>query len=466
MQALPLTYSPFERRFDQLDASDLVLLKDVAEGWYVDYKRAVSTKPDATAKIVSAFANTYGGWIFYGVDAPGSGAPTPSAFPGIALADVSGVVEAIQRASAAHLSSAPFFETRTLTGPDADTALPAGRAVVVVRVPPGANSPYVHSSGRIYRRVGDSSEPKAETDRHVLDLLWERSRSARSHWAKVVERDFQLSSGEAKTPVAHVFLSCDPYRDRGALMRLELADFVTVMRDGSSASGGLPFDNFFPSQDGFVARQVVGNDPDGLVLTWRQHRNTTAAVSFPIPYGQFDADDQDFTTHFEGYAESRRMDVILRAASFQRGRVLDVNVLPYLLNGILQRYRVLLNTAARSDHFFVNIRVDSVWRVIPFLDLAQHTQFIEKHGVPVVQESTVFAPPGLAPGITLAQARRETSPTDDHDRLLDTMIVLQFVAAALGLPLPVEQFVADLQPLLERTKQVQNFRTRRGRVSR
>ena len=62
----PLRYNPFSKHLDDLEPSDLSILRDVAEGWYVEYKIAVPS-PNSIAKSISSFANTYGGWLFYGV---------------------------------------------------------------------------------------------------------------------------------------------------------------------------------------------------------------------------------------------------------------------------------------------------------------------------------------------------------------------------------------------------------------
>ncbi len=56
------TYSPFEKNIIDLEAIDLVTLKDVAEGWYVEYKSETSSATPI-AKSISAFANTYGGIV-------------------------------------------------------------------------------------------------------------------------------------------------------------------------------------------------------------------------------------------------------------------------------------------------------------------------------------------------------------------------------------------------------------------
>src|SRR5665647_3297531 len=91
----PFVYSPFSRRWDELDATDVEQLRRAAEGWHVEYKSEVP-KAEAAGKSLSAFANSYGGWIFYGVDAP-SGALLPTAFPGIADDAVPRVLEMLQK---------------------------------------------------------------------------------------------------------------------------------------------------------------------------------------------------------------------------------------------------------------------------------------------------------------------------------------------------------------------------------
>jgi predicted HTH transcriptional regulator len=59
-------YTPFPgRSLEQLDQSDLATRRDVSEGWYVEDKRALP-KVRSITKPVSAFANTYGGWLFQG----------------------------------------------------------------------------------------------------------------------------------------------------------------------------------------------------------------------------------------------------------------------------------------------------------------------------------------------------------------------------------------------------------------
>ena len=80
-------YSPFDRPITDLHPADLAILTSVSEGWYVDYKRDL-IGAGAMAKAVSAFANTYGGWLFLGVRERSKDDPVAGEFPGLSNKDV------------------------------------------------------------------------------------------------------------------------------------------------------------------------------------------------------------------------------------------------------------------------------------------------------------------------------------------------------------------------------------------
>ena len=80
-------YSPFNKPITDLQPSDLAVLKSVSEGWYVDYKRDL-IDAGGMAKALSAFANSYGGWLFFGIKERSKDDPVAGEFCGLSVRDV------------------------------------------------------------------------------------------------------------------------------------------------------------------------------------------------------------------------------------------------------------------------------------------------------------------------------------------------------------------------------------------
>ena len=76
-------YTPFDKELKSLSVEDLECLTEASEGWYIEYKRE-AVNAGAIAKSISAFANTYGGWLFLGIEEKSREHPVAGAFPGIA----------------------------------------------------------------------------------------------------------------------------------------------------------------------------------------------------------------------------------------------------------------------------------------------------------------------------------------------------------------------------------------------
>ena len=175
-----MNYSPFTKTPDTLVANDLDVLRSVSEGWYVEYKREVP-KARSIAKSISAFANQYGGWVFYGIEEDGGlEGNRAAAFPGVPTEDLTCSLNLVREAAKDSIQPSPYFEIYHVSGPCDEIGLDEGRAIIVVVVPEGPRPPYVHIDGRIYVRVGDSSDPESEKDRTRLEMLWEKGRSKKT----------------------------------------------------------------------------------------------------------------------------------------------------------------------------------------------------------------------------------------------------------------------------------------------
>ena len=230
------TYSPFNRAISDLQPADLAILETVSEGWHVEDKsELVSAR--ALAKAVSAFANTYGGWLFLGVKERSKDDPVADAFPGLPDRGLDGALQRLRHSAAEYLNPTPHFEEKILRGPCIEIGLAGARSVVAIEVPQSYTAPHVHKDGRIYRRVADGSEPKPETDRFVLDELWRRAQPIRKMTRDWVKRDPEFSKAEAKTPYVRLLLCVDLWCQRDPKLGLRLPEVRSILASCAESVG-------------------------------------------------------------------------------------------------------------------------------------------------------------------------------------------------------------------------------------
>ena len=190
-----IEYSPFEKPLKELEAEDLEVLTRAYEGWHIEYKEEVPKAP-AIAKSVSAFANTQGGWLFYGIEEKSKDDPVAGSFPGIDRANVESLWQRIQQAVPGNATPPPYFDIKVVWGPCDVIGLAADKGIICIHVRWSLAAPHVHRDGRIYRRVGDQSDPKPENDRFLLDQLWRRADTFKQSYKEWIERDQAFSDSD------------------------------------------------------------------------------------------------------------------------------------------------------------------------------------------------------------------------------------------------------------------------------
>ena len=380
-----MLYRPFADHLDEVAPEDLARLTDVHEGWYVEYKRKMIGNREL-AKSLSSFANQYGGWLFLGVDEDIAD-NVAAAFPGILNSELQSALDSIRNAAKDLLQPSPYYNVRVFPGPINAIGLRKGYSIIVVHVPEGPNSPYVHNDGRIYMRVGDSSEPKYVTDRATFDLLARRGQEARSKLEERVTWNPVTSQAEENQPFIHMSILSDPYEVMGHWYDKGFESFAETMRDF-----GLPFDNIFSTHDGYVARQVGRNDANKRVLTWHFSRNCHSFVTIPIPTLPLDMANPIWWE----YAIGNSFVAGLLDTDLTYCRVLDLNIAMDLIGHVVRRHRILAGKADIGGPFFLKAYLENVWRTIPFLDHSKYLAHIKEFGYPLVQETDMIVPEGIA----------------------------------------------------------------------
>lgn len=384
-----IRFNPFAKPLGELAADDLVCLDKVSEGWNVEYKESVPA-PAAIAKSVSAFANHHGGWLFLGITGSKDGGNTAASYPGLPCQELPAIQERIRDSVAANISPPPRFQVRFLRGPAEQIGLPSDRAVAVIQVPLGRNAPFLHSSGRIYRRVADKSDPTHETDRHILDLLWRRGVESRELFNQLFGKGVQLSTEEDGVPIVTLHLLRDPLFEEDTATKLTYSAFRELMRGDRAEDGGTPFDSFQSTSEGFLARQVCGKDPQQLALTWHHRYDGTSTIYIPLRSGL--TQDLDGAPLLDGYEYKEAFLAAAKDAGIKSGTWVDLNILMAIATSTVVRQSVLLREGGLAGEMRLLGRVQGVWRKIPFVDTQTYVATMASEGIPVLQTDEVAIP--------------------------------------------------------------------------
>jgi hypothetical protein len=380
-------YNPFNKDLSELVAEDLNLLKNVSEGWYIEYK-SLPQDVRNIAKTISAFANQFGGMLFIGIEEADDRSRVASKFTGLLRSDIPHLSLQIREASSAHISPAAYYEERVIVGPCDSIGLAAGCAILAIGVPQGLDAPYIHSSGRIYRRLADQSAPKEETDRHVLDLLWERSAKFRDRIGKRLERTPELPEAQVNAAIAYIYLVPD-LRHAPPKSTLPLETFRKFAKalDGALADPSLPMDLIHSRDMGYTGRQVAKNDPKYATVAFHWWRDGVARMDIPLNTLK----PKDFIGG--KYSHS---DAFGRELARQRHTdtdICDFSMLVLTITALTNLYNHLRNYTGDARPLYATFQLCNLLYKVPFFNSARYIARCGNDGVPVITDKKVIQSP-------------------------------------------------------------------------
>ena len=425
------TYSPFDNSLSDLQTKDLQNLKHASEGWYIEYKSEVPNA-SALAKSISAFANTYGGWLFLGVLEESKENSVAGTFPGINREHVDSTLQRIRKSAADLLNPTPHFEIKVLWGPEASIGLNRDSAIICAWIPQSTAAPHVHKSGRIYRRVSDSSEPRAENDRYILDQLWRRADDLKKNHEKWYEKDPEFSEAETEVPFVRLMLIADPWMIQDVWLEANENKVRAALEETSGVSS-IPFDNVYTSSRGFIGRQLRNNDVHNLTLTWKLYRDLVSDVIVPLPLHQPTQTDE-LGFNLVGYKHSEQFINILDSYKISTLRIVDLNFLFNILLGVVEIQERLCRLADWTGSYFFKIKLLNFWRTIPYIDVPEIMERFRLYGPPMCLDSISSFPSGTGPENYIEVKRYNSLETDIHRFLIQAITMFSSVAILFGIP--------------------------------
>lgn len=387
-----MRFNPFDVSYvEDITGEMLTVLKNVEEGWFVDYKeQALPTQK--IAKHLCSFSNQYGGWLFFGVTEKIEGKKklgTAGDFPGLSLNEIVQLKSNLEDAARQCMQPSPFYETKEIKGPVESLGLPNDRSILIVYIEEGKNPPYIHSSGYIYKRVGSQSGPVPITDKSNLDSLTDKKRKNISLFENMVKHEPVLCKADSNKTYIMMHIFAYPMGRPSNIKTLSFKDFKRITKN----YGLINFDNIFSTQDGYIGQHVFDNDPSFQLLSLR-HYHRTCSFKATIPVNTHDIDDAAPKNGYH-YWDSFVSKVKHIGANYID--VADINPVVFSMMNALYQSKLMLNSIEVDTDVFFKITAMNTWRLVPFFDSSEYIKWIENNGLPVVQDDNFVTPPGFSP---------------------------------------------------------------------
>lgn len=167
-----MSYNPFDKDLDSIVEDDLGILieNEITEGWYVEYKSQIPERSGKlnTIKIIksiASFANTKGGWIFWGVECDKN---FPDKICGISTDKYSNLQDQLSRIVSSNINPTPIYNFK-------EVQLSSGKIVFIIKVEESPTPPYIANNGVIYQRENNESNPIR--DRYIIEKLNEKTQT-------------------------------------------------------------------------------------------------------------------------------------------------------------------------------------------------------------------------------------------------------------------------------------------------
>jgi hypothetical protein len=431
-------FNPFGKDLDLVSETDLLALTTVAEGWYLDYKEQPISVADL-AKHLCAFANQFGGWLIFGVAEAIDGSQTAGSFTGLSEDDLAVLTLRVREAATAHASPSILYEEKRVP------VAGGTRSTLIIGIPMGASTPYIHSSGRVYRRLGDQSKP--ESDRHALDQLWERGKQTQHLLASRLRQIPEYPDSQRDTSWVHVHFVPD-LRMPDQRSELSMSAFRAIASGHSTPNFGLaaPMTSVQSAMGGYVARQTRKETASLGSLTLRWWRDGVCRVDIPINRYSVSSRMPPVYRHFSAFA---------RAAieqGYEDSGICDFTYFLQSLAALMNAYTYIRSETNDSRPLYATFRLRNFSHVVPFYDSSAYLKQCSDTALPFMLEGDIEFPadpdfqsmiPLRQRGLTNFPDALSESDLRNANAILAIAPLVGNIFNSAGMLWDVDEFIAD-----------------------
>ena len=395
-------YNPFNKKISNIQKSDLekLIQNEVAEGWYVEYKETFPLN-ERIGHSIASFANTEGGWFIVGIQANKNN--SAEIIKGFDLKVFRAPKEKVGNIIKTHISPIPFFSSKLIK-------LPNNRAVLVVHIKKGMDA-HVTKDGRIYIRIGESSDPIPEKDYYSIQKIFERKKMKIEQIEKFSNNPFYFSeTAKIQSPYLEAyyytlphnnFLFKDFYSEKFFYKLCE--NFRSPLQFIlSPMTADLKFNNFYASLCSYILRYIPeGNIPIDVIdntSTIELFENGNAKILYSIPQLNIDLSSNiSFDFLPETYKRSERFIKFLNILQKYKFRDNSVNIIDgysfFLYHIVLvNKYLKFLNFNKFKGNMGVRIRISNIQGRLLYFDDDNYLSFLKKYKIPTLIKTEIEVP--------------------------------------------------------------------------
>ncbi len=376
-------FNPFgKKKFRDVKEGDLEILKSVAEGWNIEYKKE---KPNSKeiAKKISSFANSYGGIYFVGIDEDGE---TNCAKD---IVGVSDSPDDIRNAVQGNVQPFPLLETYPIT-------LENGKKVLMTVVESGENPPYIHSSGKIYRRQESASDLiVAENNRFAIDELYKKAKNYGCEIGKFRNSELNFCVGEDDIPYLEIYVNTTPFNHfiindffKEETIKEFLEQFNGEIKieekkeDGSilaSFNANMKFDSAQTYSESIAIRTLENQDLayNGLTV----EIDISGNLKLLIPLNRKIVFSEK---HWGKYLNILKKS---QEESISNITFLDTRHIIGSILGLINNYIEFLEKKGYNEKLEFKLKLRNCWRSSLYIDSEKFIEYVKDFGVPICMKS-------------------------------------------------------------------------------
>lgn len=247
-----------------------------------------------------------------------------------------------------------------------------------------------------------------------------------------VNKDLELSDGE-KNPFLRILIVSDLWFDKEIWADLSLESVRSILNAENSKLSGIPFENVYFTSSGFVGRQLSGNHPHNLGLTWKFHQDLTSEVIIPL---NLLTPSSEYATleALEGYQEAKRYTKLLNKLGYDNPRVVDLNFLYNILTGVVEIQEKFMAAANHTGPYYFKVQMLNAWRTTAFIDSPDIISEFEKHGIPMCFNENTISPRGTDPDSFAEMDITEHADDERVNIMLQALKIFAHAAFNFGIP--------------------------------